>query len=165
MALLAAFVTAVLAGSVTWTLFMAGLVLQGAFPFFISGMDLQDLAEMFLYSTLAGLVGSVPAAAINAILLAWLARRGRDAGWLAIASGGSLGFVIGGALATLVLAMNDGTLFWESNRILGVALSFSLPFTTAGALMGALHWRIAIRPRRAWRLFQERERATLRAME
>jgi hypothetical protein len=32
-------------------------------------------------------------------------------------------------------------------------------------LMGALHWWIAIRPRRRWRLFQERERAALRAME
>jgi hypothetical protein len=39
------------------------------------------------------------------------------------------------------------------------------PVTMAGGFMGALHWLIAIRPRRRWRLFQERERAALLAME
>jgi hypothetical protein len=39
------------------------------------------------------------------------------------------------------------------------------PITMAGGFMGALHWRIAIRPRRRWRLFQERDRAALLAME
>lgn len=167
LALIAAFVTAALAGPVTLALFLAGLAAAGALPFsFMAGGEVAErLAELLMYSILVGLIGSIPAAIINTLLLAFLARRRRDAPGFAIASGLILGLLIGATLVTLI-SVDEG---WfdvdDGQRFLGYLLSLGLPLLVAGGLMGALHWRIAIRPRRRWRLFQERERAALLAME
>ena len=67
LAVLAAFVTAVLAGPVTMVLFVAGQAVQGM-PLF-GFEDVADLvaniAVFTMYAALLGLVGSVPAAIIN----------------------------------------------------------------------------------------------------
>ena len=163
LALLAAFATAVLAGPVTMTLFVAAQTAQGMSLFnFHDVTDLAgDIAELLFYSILYGLVGSVPAAGINTLLLAYLARRRRDAVGLAIVSGQALGFLVSVTIATLIFLFDD----MFTVRIIELALNFSLPMLVAGGFMGALHWSIAIRPRRRWRQFQEQERAALLAME
>lgn len=167
LALLAAVTTAVLAGPVTMTLFMAGQAAQGT-PLF-SFTDVADMiarvAVAVMYSTMLGLVGSVPAAIINTLILAHLARRRRDGSGLAIGSGLSLGFLLGVTLPTIVVLLEQGFGDETDLGILELAASVGLPLVIAGGLMGALHWWIAIRPRRRWRLFQERERAALLAME
>ncbi len=167
LALIAAFLTAVLAGPVTLALFLAGQAATGALPFSLTaGSDAAErLAELLMYSVLVGLVGSIPAAIINTLFLAFLARRRRDASGFAIASGLILGLLIAGTLVTL-LYIDEGWLgFDDGQRFLSCLLTLGLPLLVAGGLMGALHWLIAIRPRRRWRLFQERERAALLAME
>jgi hypothetical protein len=167
LALLAAVVTAVLAGPVTMTLFVAGQAAQGM-PLF----GFTDVADMIatitvavMYSTLFGLAGSVPAAIINTLILAYLARRRRDTSGLAIGSGLSLGFLVGVTLPTIVVLLDQGFGDGTGLGFLEFAASVGLPLLIAGGLMGALHWWIAIRPRRRWRLFQERERTALLAME
>jgi MFS family permease len=167
LALLAAVATAMLAGPVTMTLFVAGQAAQGM-PLF----GFTDVADMIatisvavMYSTLLGLMGSGPAAIINTLILAYLARRRRDASGLAIGSGLILGFVVGVTLPTIMALLNEGFLDDTGPGYLEFAASVGLPLLIAGGLMGALHWWIAIRPRRRWRLFQERERAALLAME
>ena len=167
LALMAAFATAVLAGPTTMILFLAGQAALSFFPFpFIDIANLiETLAELVMYSTLFGLTGSVPAAGINTLLLAYLAKRRRDAASLAIVSGLTLGFLVGVTIAVIIFVVDGMIAANASERFLDFALSLGLPFLVAGGLMGALHWRIAIRPRRRWRLFQERERAALLAME
>ena len=167
LALLAAVVTAVLAGPVTMALFVAGQAAQGM-PLF----SFSDAADMIvtigvavMYSTLFGLIGSAPAAIINTLILAYLARRRRDTSGLAIGSGLSLGLLVGVTLPTVVVLLDEGFSDDTGQGLLEFAASAGLPFLVAGGLMGALHWWIAIRPRRRWRLFQERERAALLAME
>ena len=61
-----------------------------------------------MYSTLFGLIGSVPAAIINTLVLAYLARRRRDASGLAIGSGLSLGLLVGVTLRTIVVLLDEG---------------------------------------------------------
>lgn len=165
LALAAAFVTAVLAGPTTLTLFVAGQAALGNLPFHFADVAdmMESIAAFLMYSALIGLVGSVPAAGINTILLAHLARRRQDAAILAIVSGHALGLLVGVTIAVIILL--DDVSPASADRLLDMALTFGLPFLVAGGFMGALHWSIAIRPRRRWRLFQERERAALRAME
>lgn len=167
LALIAVFVTAVLAGPTTMVLFLAGQAALGDLPFPVIDIAnlIETLAELLMYSTLFGLTGSVPAAGINTLLLAYLAKRRRDAASLAIVSGHTLGFLVGVTIAVAIFLVDDMIAADSSDRLLDVALSLGLPFLVAGGFMGALHWRIAIRPRRRWRLFQERERAALSAME
>jgi hypothetical protein len=167
LALLAAVATAVLAGPVTMALFVAGQAAQGM-PLF----SFSDIADMIatigvavMYSTLFGLIGSAPAAIINTLMLAYLARRRRDASGLAIGSGLGLGLLVGVTLPTIVVLLDEGFSDDTGQGLLEFAASAGLPFLVAGGLMGALHWLIAIRPRRRWRLFQEHERAALLAME
>jgi hypothetical protein len=167
LALLAAFVTAVLAGPVTMTLFVAAQAVQGMSLFrFHDVTDMAaDIAEVLMYSTLYGLVGSIPAAGVNTLLLAYLARRRRDAVGLAIGSGHAFGFLVGVTIATIIFLFDDMFTARAVDRLIEFALNIGLPMLVAGGFMGALHWSIAIRPRRRWRLFQERERAALLAME
>jgi hypothetical protein len=165
LALIAAFVTAVLAGPTTMILFLAGLAALGELPFYFTDVPdmIERIAGLLMLSTLFGLVGSIPAASINTLLLSYLARRRRDVPGLAIASGLTLGLLVGTTIAVIVSVFDQG--FGATSELLSVALSLGLPLMVAGGFMGALHWSIAIRPRRRWRLFQERERAALLAME
>jgi MFS family permease len=165
LALIAAFVTAVLAGPTTMILFLAGLAALGEVPFYFADVAdmIERIAGLLMFSTLFGLVGSIPAASINTLLLSYLARRRRDVSGLAIASGVTLGLLVGTTIAVIVSVFDQG--FGATSELLSVALSLGLPLMVSGGFMGALHWSIAIRPRRRWRLFQERERAALLAME
>ena len=159
----AAIVTAFAAGPVTFIFGMAILMANDPMLHAFTA-DLGDLIEGIVNTSMAGLVGSVPAALINTIILGWLAAHGRDGLGLAIASGLALGTLIGVAACILVASIGEtGSTFTIEKLI--PTLSISLAFIAAGGLMGALHWRIAIRPQRRWRLYQERERIALRAME
>jgi len=167
LALIAAFVTALLAGPVTLTLFLASEAGRGDLPFYhTDALELAlQMTMMLIYSAAFGLVGSIPAATINTLLLAYLARRRRDAASLAIVSGLALGFLAGAAIAVFFFLVDDMVTASTLDSLLDFALDAGLPFLLAGGFMGALHWSIAIRPRRRWRVFQERERAALLAME
>jgi hypothetical protein len=161
--LAAAIVTAFAAGPITFIFGMAILMANDPMPRTLSA-DFGDLIEGIANTSMAGLVGSVPAAIINTLTLGWLATHGRDSLGLAIASGLALGALIGVTACILVASIGETDSTFTIEKLIPT-LPISLAFIAAGGLMGALHWRIAIRPQRRWRLYQEQERIALRAME
>jgi hypothetical protein len=104
------------------------------------------------YSSLICLIGSIPAASLNAIVLGVSARKNVDIVWWAMFCGGVIGLLTAAILASLF-------------NTRGVDGKLALWFCSTGALMGALHWYIAIRPRRRWRLSLLRDDEAIRAME
>jgi ABC-type branched-subunit amino acid transport system permease subunit len=100
-----------------------------------------------LFASLICLIGSVPAACVNAYILSRAANNEMDAPWFSALSGGLIGALV---------AMLMGA---PGLNALGAL------FAITGALMGLLHWLIAIRPRRLWRLHMLRDEAAIRAME
>lgn len=109
--------------------------------------NLRNIPSIVFFSSLFCLIGSVPAACINAAILSQAAKHGRDALWLSAASGGLIG---------LAVALIFG---WRLQPY-GIAW-----FASVGTLMGLLHWLIAIRPRRRWRHRMMRDAESIRAME
>jgi hypothetical protein len=107
--------------------------------------------SMAAYSSIFCLIGSIPAAALNAFMLSRFARRGADEAVVAAISGGTIGFLV----ALLFMGFSGG---WVD----GI---FLLWFSTTGSLMGLLHWLIAIRPHRRWRLALVNDEEAIRAME
>ena len=117
-------------------------------------MDIRELGSigsLIGLSSFICLIGSIPAAAVNAIALSHLVHRAKDAVWWAISSGGIIGVLV------LLILSNP---FDRTPDFLVV-----LWFAATGALMGLLHWRIAIRPRRRWRLRLLLDQEAIRAME
>ena len=114
--------------------------------------DLQDIPRVVFFSSLICLIGSIPAASVNAIVLGASVRKNLDVVWWAMFTGGVIGLLTAAILVGLfTIRQVDG----------GLALWF---FST-GALMGALHWFIAIRPRRRWRHRMMRDAESIKAME
>jgi hypothetical protein len=114
--------------------------------------QVDSLLAIMFYSSLFCLIGSIPAASLNAIVLGSSARKGIDAAWWAMGSGGMIGLVVAVVIFGLVA---DGRLDGK----------LALWFGATGVFMGALHWRIAVRPRRRWRLSLLRDEEAIRAME
>lgn len=106
---------------------------------------------MAVYSAFLCLIGSIPAAAVNAFTLSRFAQRGADEAVVAAISGGTIGFLV----ALLFMGFSGG---WVD----GI---FLLWFSATGTLMGLLHWLIAVRPHRRWRLALAHDEETIRAME
>lgn len=113
---------------------------------------LQRWLATMAESSLICLIGSIPAASLNAIVLGVGARKSLDAAWWAMFCGGVIGLLTAAILASLFTTR-------------GVDGKLALWFCSTGALMGALHWYIAIRPRRRWRLSLLRDDEAMRAME
>lgn len=155
-----AIVTALAAGPITFVFGMVILVAQGDRPFAFS-IELGDLIEGTFETSKIGLIGSAPAAVVNTLLLGWLALHDRDRIAVAVASGTTLGAAIGFLACMLLASFGQG----GTIEALLPTLWFALAFIATGALMGALHWRIAICPSRRWRLLQEQRRIALSAME
>ena len=107
--------------------------------------------SMAAYSSIFCLIGSIPAAALNAFMLSRFAQRGADEAVVAAISGGTIGFLV----ALLFMGFSGG---WLEG-------SFLLWFSATGTLMGLLHWVIADRPHRRWRLALVRDEEAIRAME
>jgi hypothetical protein len=109
------------------------------------------LGAFVVYSAFICLIGSIPAAALNAVALNHLAHNERDAVWWAMTTGGLIGLLV-----IIIL-----------NGLAGSTLDplVALWFAATGALMGLLHWLIAIRPRRRWRLWLQHDQEAIRAME
>ena len=129
-----------------------GLVeLVGHWPEF-NGARLGGWITIAAYSVFVALIGSIPAASLNAFVLGRFARRGADEAVVAAISGGTIGFLV----AIVIVAIASG------GRIDGI---FLLWFSATGTMMGLLHWVIAIRPRRRWRLALVRDEEAIRAME
>ena len=103
------------------------------------------------YSSIFCMIGSIPAAALNAFTLSRFAQRGADEAVVAAISGGTIGFLV----ALVFMGLSGG---WVE----GI---FVLWFATTGTLMGLLHWLIAVRPHRRWRLALVRDEDAIRAME
>ena len=117
-----------------------------------NGARLGGWIAIAAYSIFICLVGSIPAASLNAVVLSRFARRGADEAVVAAISGGTIGFLV----AIIFVAILSG------GRLDAV---FVLWFSTTGAMMGLLHWVIAIRPQRRWRLSLLRDDEAIRAME
>ena len=118
----------------------------------VDGPRLGGWITIAAYSIFVALVGSIPAASLNAFVLGRFARRGADEAVVAAVSGGTIGFLV----AFVIVAIISG------GRIDGI---FLLWFSATGTMMGLLHWVIAIRPRRRWRLALVRDEEAIRAME
>jgi hypothetical protein len=118
----------------------------------LSDLPLQRWLTIMFYGSLICLIGSIPAASLNGIVLGVSTRKNVDIVWWAIFCGGVIGLLTAAILASLFTTRGvDGTL--------------ALWFSSTGALMGALHWYIAVRPRRRWRLSLLRDDQAIRAME
>jgi len=113
--------------------------------------ELGTLGTLIGFSSVICLIGSIPAATFNAIALNHLVHRERDAVWWAMTSGAIVGLLV----ALIMSNLTDSTLH----------PTFALWFSATGALMGWLHWLIAIRPRRRWRLWLLHDQEAIRAME
>ena len=119
------------------------------------------LAEFVVY----GSVVSLPATLVHAAAVGLLARRARDGfGW-SLASGTVLGVLLASALIWfLFLSGEVGGFDLLESKLVYVA-GIGVPFGATGALTGLLYWRIAIRPRRRWRLLRQHSEEAIRAME
>ena len=117
-----------------------------------NGARLGGWIAIAAYSIFVCLVGSIPAASLNAVVLSRFARRGADEAVVAAISGGTIGFLV----AMIFVASFSG------DRLDAV---FVLWFSATGTMMGLLHWVIAIRPQRRWRLSLLRDDEAIRAME
>jgi hypothetical protein len=117
-----------------------------------NGARLGGWIAIAAYSIFICLVGSIPAASLNAVVLSRFARRGADEAVVAAISGGTIGCLV----AIIFVASFSG------GRLDAV---FVLWFSATGTMMGLLHWVIAIRPQRRWRLSLWRDDEAIRAME
>ncbi len=115
------------------------------------------LPRVVFFSSLICLVGSAPAACVNAYVLNRAARATRDSAWVAILSGAVIAVVV---LLILTKIVSD---FFPALR--PEFLLVILLFAMTGACMGLLHWLIAIRPRRKLRKRLEYDVEAIRAME
>lgn len=120
-------------------------MLLGASP--LGLMAGESIIPLMLVASLFGLIGSLPAACVNALVLSLAARNDKDEAWLSAVSG---------ALIAMLVAVLMGASGVET---MGVV------FVLTGMLMGLLHWLIAIRPRRRWRLALLSDEEAIRAME
>jgi len=114
--------------------------------------QLENWLTVSFYSSLICLLGSIPAASLNAIVLNISARRSVDEVLWAASCGGAVGLLTA-AIFAIIFAIG------------GLPGELALWFSATGALMGALHWCIAVRPRRRWRLSLVRDAEAIRAME
>jgi hypothetical protein len=135
---------------------MAEILFRPGLPF-VGRMTLDQVPGILGFFTVAALVGSIPAACLNAYLLNGAAASERDAIWYAPLSG-----AFAGAIVLILLAMLLGIPFFEQPSVRSITLAL---FTATGACMGALHWLIAIRPRRKWRQRLMYDIDAIRAME
>ena len=103
------------------------------------------------------LVGSVPAACLNAFILHRAARNSMDAFWVSMISGAAIG-----AIALMVVSGIMSDRLFGSGILEPLVL---LAFSSTGACMGLLHWVIAIRPRRKLRKRLEYDVDAIQAME
>ena len=116
-------------------------------------------------SVLYGSVASLPATLVHAVTVGVLAHRTRDAfGW-SLTSGAMLGVLLAASLIwILVLSGEMGGFEFLEGQLLFLA-AIAAPFAATGASMGLLYWRIAVRPRRRWRLLRQHSDDAIRAME
>ena len=115
------------------------------------------LPRVVFFSSLICLVGSAPAACVNAYVLNRAARAARDSAWVALFSGAVIGIVV----LLILTRFMSGVL----PRFQPEFLLFILLFAMTGACMGLLHWVIAIRPRRKMRKRLEYDVDAIQAME
>jgi hypothetical protein len=73
---------------------LAAMYSWSTVPDRFSSSDLAELPSILFFSALICLIGSIPAACLNAILLGFGARRGLDIVWWAMGSGGAIGVLV-----------------------------------------------------------------------
>jgi hypothetical protein len=111
---------------------------------------LAGLLVASLFGTIVGLLGAIPASVANATILLLVARQDFDGWHPAILSGALCGVIV--APGGLKLFMSkEGAGYWGSGDNV---VEYVLCLAATGALMGLIHWFIAIRPRRKLRLAQ-----------
>jgi hypothetical protein len=109
-----------------------------------------DIGFLFLYVfpvvSVIGLVGAVPASVINALLVAALAKRRID---------GALPGIISAVVWAVIIPAIALHLFGNErqNLIGGEHTQTTIAcLALTGVLLGIVHWLIAVRPYRVWRL-------------
>lgn len=117
----------------------------------------STILQVAIFSSLLCLIGSIPAASVNAYVVHRAARSGKDTIWVSALSGGIIGVV---TFAALVFLFGGA-----AEHIMRDSPALPALFAATGACMGLLHWAIAIRPRRRWRLHLMRDEEAIRAME
>lgn len=129
-------------------------------PMFNVVNDPLDVALSLAQSVIHGPVVSLPATLIHALVIGVLAHHARDGfGW-SVASGAALGTALA-VLLISVLLLSGEIVGFDVLPLAGLAA----PFVATGALMGLLYWRIAVRPKRRWRLLRGQGELAIRTME
>lgn len=120
---------------------------------------------LLLDSSLYGSIIALPSTLVHFVVIAVLAHRARDAfGW-SLASGAVIGVLLAGILIWILIASGEAGGIDSLETALLFSGGVASPFAVAGALMGLLYWRIAVRPRRRWRLLRQQGELAIRAME
>jgi hypothetical protein len=108
--------------------------------------DIGVLLYLFPSVSVVGLVGAVPASIANALVVAGLAKKRVD---------GIVPATISGAIWSVVIPVIAFRLFGSEQRNL-IGGEHTLTAVTClaltGVLLGIMHWMIAVRPYRVWRL-------------
>ncbi len=150
-------VTAFATGPCMLAVFAAFDLLFGSGTPFRHDMTIDRAPMIIGFVTAGALVGSIPAACLNAYLLNRAARNDMDAPWFSFLSGALMGVLV---LVALGIALG-----WSMPRTPTQGMGVLGLFSATGACMGLLHWLIAIRPHRKWRKRLQYDVEAIRAME
>lgn len=103
-------------------------------------------------ASIFGLFGALPAAIVNATVLA-LATKCKFDGWLLALLCGALCGITIAPVGLRMFAYRDFSRYWNGGED---STQIIICFGATGALMGLIHWLIAIRRLRNWRLAASR---------
>ena len=109
--------------------------------------DIGVFLYLFQVASVIGLVGAAPAAIANALVVVGLAKRHIDGVLPAVISAAICGVVF--PVIAIRLFGNDGArnLIGGEHRLAGVSC-----LALTGVILGVVHWLLAVRPHRLWRL-------------
>jgi hypothetical protein len=143
---------------------LIALIYPEEFPFDAAADPISYL-RMLADSSIYGSVVVVPATLVHAVIVALLGSRARDAfGW-SLGSGTAIGILLAALAIWILFASGEAGGFDTLESQLLYTAMFGVPLALTGGLMGLLYWRIAIRPRRRWRLLRQHGEDAIRAME
>jgi hypothetical protein len=141
------------------------LMLSIAYPADLVRMGASSLASVLVRSLFYGLVPGLPLSVVHAVAIDLLARRGRDSIGISFLSGIALSLLPAAGFILLIMADGSDIVAITNAGQLWAMVLVAMPFASAGALLGALFWRIVIYHRRQVRLAALHDDAAIQAME
>jgi hypothetical protein len=154
---------AVIAGPICLLLHEAVLSVRAGVAFGTVLLEKQEsFAQLMILAARYGLMAYLPFMWAHDLATGLLARRGRDGFvWSALSAS-----VLSMPIAAFVTWSTQSAIFQRFDWIgLQSLVLMYLPFIATGLVIGLLHWRIAVWPRRQWRRQMESSEAAIRAME